>query len=428
VCGITLTVSPPTDWTTPDFYGKSWPSDIHSWKDHEFAKVSNILTAERVMRHYYSGELVPHCDSDDYGSITDVIGSGFLKKQGKTAVVNPCDSLTRTGSYSSGLIGSDSITLTPYAYTGEPGGGSGSTRTLVFRVRVSCTIARRVGLSQSAGIMLDEILYSNIPVPTDACDSIFSDAYAGIQEAEFDLLTTLAEANKTLKYATDRLRDAGRIIRSVRRGNFSFLKEKPPSIQDAWLEARYAIRPIVYDVSNAMQAFGSDKRLAPFIRSSRRDNLTDEIEIDTSYTSNGVTYRLEGYADVSHELRAGVYANLQHDLPNVKLLGLLNLASTAWELVPWSFVVDWFVNSSTIIASLNPNPVYAVNNGYCSINSLLIFNGTLTASAGTDEKVLPISRTLSRYQRVPRTEPSLISIDVNLSVPKLLDLLAFATR
>jgi hypothetical protein len=427
VFGRTVTVYPPAMMKDNSGYDHYIPVDVNQWKEDERSRIHALLDPELIMLFYYPAGLIAMVEEEDSGTMVDVVGSGFTKSKGKAAVVNPCESNNQIASCGIGTIGSDSLsTSAPFtAYS-----SSGNTRIITFRMQISITVARRVGLSDSANIALDSQLSSYLLDPLDACDSLFSSAHAGIQKAEWELLTTLAEANKTLAYVTGRMKDAAGIIKSARKGDFSFLKKKPDvsDARDLWLEARYAIRPIVYDVANAMQAFNKDKRLSPFIRSSRRDSLESTENIQFSYTSGDIDYVLEGTATIVHELRAGVYATLEHNLPNVKLLGLLNLASTAWELVPWSFVVNWFVNTSTIISSLNPNPVYAVNKGYCSVNTTIVFNGTLTASVGGETKVTSISKTLSQYKRVLRTNPSLISIDVNLTVPKLLDLMALAFK
>jgi hypothetical protein len=48
-------------------------------------------------------------------------------------------------------------------------------------------------------------------------------------------------------------------------------------------------------------------------------------------------------------------------------LGLTNLPSVLWELVPWSFVVDWWVNVGGFIASLDDLLGVTVSRGFNSI-------------------------------------------------------------
>lgn len=74
-----------------------------------------------------------------------------------------------------------------------------------------------------------------------------------------------------------------------------------------------------------------------------------EIEDKTSY--NGVRNRTLGYTE--YRVKQVVGVRIQN--PNTWLAeraGLLNLATVAWDLVPWSFVVNMFVNVNSLVQQI----------------------------------------------------------------------------
>lgn len=153
--------------------------------------------------------------------------------------------------------------------------------------------------------------------------------------------------------ARRRFAEAGRVL------NCSFYDGKPPrrnrqkwvlpdypkktniSLSNLWLEWHFGWSPLISDCQAAAKV------------------LTDPIpnvKISGSAETFGRTYRRETMAGTpgwfrTHTIvtrfrhRQGAYVGITN--PNLGLagqLGLLNPAALAWEIVPFSFVADWFVN------------------------------------------------------------------------------------
>jgi len=69
--------------------------------------------------------------------------------------------------------------------------------------------------------------------------------------------------------------------------------------------------------------------------------------------------------EFSGKIRVSIAANVWVDNPNLWLankLGLLNLPGVAWDLVPWSFVVNMFTNLGQIANSFTAHYGLSVNN------------------------------------------------------------------
>jgi hypothetical protein len=98
----------------------------------------------------------------------------------------------------------------------------------------------------------------------------------------------------------------------------------------------------IYNGVDTLQSPITSKNVRASVRSTRQESLK---------TSN------TNYQTVSdYEMRQVVRASLQADITNPNLykanaLGLINPASVVWELVPYSFVVDWFVPVGGFLSS-----------------------------------------------------------------------------
>lgn len=135
---------------------------------------------------------------------------------------------------------------------------------------------------------------------------------------------------------------------------------------DAWLEYRYGWKPLLLDCETAIDLVhdvrdGVWKRLVARAGESSDLNVLrpysiSSVKESTSLTSAGtVDIRYAGSAN------AGVIYQVSPGTPSDRLLQNLglrarDLAPTIWELLPFSFVVDWTVNVSEWLQAVTPNP------------------------------------------------------------------------
>lgn len=111
-----------------------------------------------------------------------------------------------------------------------------------------------------------------------------------------------------------------------------------------WLEYSFGWLPLISDIYNAADVL---QRPFPNGRVSARSRVNDKAAWRGPVPSRE-------YYNATRSVRVSVGAHVSVSNPNLwKLnqLGLVNPASVAWELVPWSFVVDWFTSAGAVIAS-----------------------------------------------------------------------------
>lgn len=117
----------------------------------------------------------------------------------------------------------------------------------------------------------------------------------------------------------------------------------PGSAAGAWLEYSYGWKPLVNDIYNAAEQFVEP---IPDSSHSGSSSASKNQEIDVGWAlfkrSRNVTHRTGGTVKLTN--------------PNLFLLsqlGLANPLSVAWEVVPFSFVVDWFFDVGSMLDSFS---------------------------------------------------------------------------
>lgn len=114
---------------------------------------------------------------------------------------------------------------------------------------------------------------------------------------------------------------------------------------DNWLAWQYGVRPLVQDLAGSVSEYLRARGVKPLIRSYRVSSEQEDYQVSTSglgqnQISQVNTSRLE------HRVVAWVEYNADDSqfLTTANRLGLTNPALLLWELIPYSFVIDWFVN------------------------------------------------------------------------------------
>jgi hypothetical protein len=129
---------------------------------------------------------------------------------------------------------------------------------------------------------------------------------------------------------------------------FQNLRFQTKSVADRWLELRYGWVPALQDIHGAAQALAlyyNPPRSAIIRVQKSRITFMDNSINPTAWT---VPARLKE----THKI---IYV-LKERLPQHRSLGLADPLSVGWELLPFSFIADWFIPIGTYLANLNQIP------------------------------------------------------------------------
>lgn len=174
-----------------------------------------------------------------------------------------------------------------------------------------------------------------------------SDVMVNFGEDYHDLDETgrmiLRRARQIASMASDLRRGNWRgLANQLKRGVPANVKSLPASkrLANGWLELEFGWKPLISDVYGSIDAYRSRQVTGVLIN---------------GYASNGVKAG-RGWSQSGHVGRASTktYGNVVNpSLRTLNQLGLANPLLLAWQILPYSFVVDWFLPISNILAYLS---------------------------------------------------------------------------
>ena len=142
-----------------------------------------------------------------------------------------------------------------------------------------------------------------------------------------------------------------------------FARKTNVSASNLYLEWHFGVSPMISDCQDAMKVLTD-----PIPKHRIRGGSMEFVRINRLWldTSNPGGYEDERWAT---RIRYRQGADVAITNPNLALagqLGLINPASLAWEIVPFSFVADWFVNVGDWLQGFSDFAGMTLQNAYTS--------------------------------------------------------------
>jgi len=275
-----------------------------------------------------------------------------------TPVVNPVLSLSRVnqstgrGWYTMDMSGKK--VRSPAALGGKPG----------FDIFINYRLQYVKSLTASGGGSVSQEFVSELvkavnPLCGEFNIGMITSTLAEANQGTYDLLTELAELPETLRWVYGLLDQARSATSSAVAKEIEckklFKKKLLTAVQLAdalasvWMQYRYAISPIVYSLQDIEKTLGQYNRVFKTSRGFEREDVDFDDHIH-DFSWRGLS--IDSYVG-THNHRIFLKRNydpvtlLDGFLKNITL----NPITTGWELVPLSFVADWFVNIGDVLAA-----------------------------------------------------------------------------
>lgn len=201
-------------------------------------------------------------------------------------------------------------------------------------------------------------------------------AYANLNSAPIlggEILGTLSETISMLRRPFSRSLELLAKIAKKRQRILKSVRSSTKASADAWLEYRYGWRPIILDGMEIMRQAGVIQSRLVKARHVARGAAVRERSF-TKPVSSAIfssAYHAEGTLTLTEKVRSSVgiiYSmRAQSNYERVaRTLGLTarDLPSTVWELMPWSFVGDWFVNTGDWIQAIMPRDDVSIQSSW----------------------------------------------------------------
>lgn len=281
-----------------------------------------------------------------------------------------------------------------------------------------------------------------VSVDTESLIAIASnEAWAGVDASKASTLVTIAEASKTASSIAQVLQRAINISRAIRKADIAHLKGEISfnELSRRYLEARYALRPLAYDCKSIVEAWNEVRDDKPRFVSrgfaSGSDGTSASVVNTTRFASVDVHASTSSQTDVN--VRAGVLYSITANKPSqLQTWGLVDAPLAVWELVPFSFIIDWFINVGTTIAAWQIKPFVQVLTSWVTVKqttarSVVVTGISVKPNVYPDQDLrgreargsgthLEFIETTSRTPGAPRSV--IPQVDINLDFLKLLDL------
>lgn len=192
-------------------------------------------------------------------------------------------------------------------------------------------------------------------------------------QSEFNAGVAIAEGRESAELIIQRAVDLRKAVKALRKGSVGgalrYLKGKPTKHQrrraaqqvsdnaaNAWLELRYGWIPMYSDIYNAAELI-KPKPVVTNIRMSKQNTLSasaEGSELTGPYTKTATSLR-----------GTSAYCRCYREPTWAERLGLTDPLTIAWELVPFSFAVDWILPiGDTIQANYVRTAIPIQSSGY----------------------------------------------------------------
>lgn len=345
--------------------------------------------------------------------------------------------------------------------------GMSASRTSYIYGDGSVKVTHKTEFSQGTGCLLASSSFSAASVKVSNWDSglmggVVQRAYGELLSSDLDVGEFLAELPESISMVRGGVSSILGAIAKAKAGGFTWnkvdrarryllsgkpYKALPRKLANAWLTWRYGIRPLIWDVQgfiNEANSFALNSNFSGLRRKRSRAEIQESRKfsyIPGNNVSGSLTVTAKEDVEIIKRGEAVVYYSYGTNWGPVQDIILkYGLHPTQypyllWQLVPLSFMIDWFVDVGSWVKAITPKWGFEVHG--CSASQKTSISSTRTAqweikptatTAVSLEQNFPGDKYVS--ERIDRREQTLLGAvprlkpKISLSIQQQCDLLS----
>lgn len=227
-----------------------------------------------------------------------------------------------------------------------------------------------------------------------------------IKDMDVNLGAAIGEGKQTLSLLLDSIRRLSVCASSLKRGDlpsaikslglaeadlkrlqrFKSSSGMRPSASSLWLELQYGWLPLMGDIHGIFKFIKAQPRLGVFKFSATANDKSTLTGSNKNLGWGSLT--ATHTAECSSHAKCVIYAEIENPfIANLSSLGLTNPFSVAWELIPFSFVVDWLLPVGKFLDTLDAGLGWKFLSGTTSLrhvhNCVVDFSSTSVSLVST---------------------------------------------
>lgn len=195
---------------------------------------------------------------------------------------------------------------------------------------------------------------------------VYQRSYSKFKDAVYEqseLLASIAERRDSFGMIAKRAIQLSRAAGALRKGKLGKFLEvleitlnpkdkgrkyvRPKQFASYWLEYWMGWAPLANDIYSSADILGSEPPSSVVVRV----RSTDHFERQQTQKRSGAFISSRWFGTVSCALSGKVEVT-NPTLFKLNQLGLANPLATAWQLIPFSFIADWFLNLGNVLAQV----------------------------------------------------------------------------
>lgn len=198
--------------------------------------------------------------------------------------------------------------------------------------------------------------------------------WSAVSKSEVQLLQTLADAKRTIELILGPLRNVHSFLTKVKTAKDAaraYDLTLANYMAREWLTYRFGWKQLYLDIRGTLRAVGKKEKLGTLSATGNVSNNRTETKTFVSFTTGDPThYTFEETYTHEVRVRCGIFYEGNANVQSYLGLSKYDILPALWDIIPYSFVVDWVVDVQSYLGSLLPRLLIPVKGTYTTVSHI----------------------------------------------------------